>query len=128
MALLGNMGPLSNGQPGEIAELRNEIAELRELIDSKMERYVIRLTKIGDTYKMSSLDDTDLTFTEVYNMTKQLNKYVVIVYGNNKLRPQYISTNEMMFIGLDRSTESKILRIIYTPTRLDYQSFKLVEA
>lgn len=102
--------------------------KIDELDDAKMERYVIRLVKNSDnTYKMTSLDDEDLTFNEVYEVTKKLNEYVVIVYGNSKLRPQYVSTNEMMFIGIDRSTETKVLRILYTPIRLIYETFRLVE-
>lgn len=118
----------SSAQRAEESATRAE-QDYSELDERKMERYVMRLVKNADnTYKFTSLEDEDLTFDEVYNVTKKLNEYVVVLYGNSKLRPQYVSTNEIMFIGVDRSTETKVLRILYTPTRLSYETFKLAES
>lgn len=101
---------------------------VREQLDQKMERYVIKLVKTGDSFKLTDYDGNDLTFSDVYDVTHQIKEYVVVLYGNSKLRPQYVSTNEIMFTGLDRSTDAKVLRIILTPTRLSYDTFVLAEA
>lgn len=120
------------GDPPTEEEIRavfqEDLDSLEDEISEKMSRYVMRLVKNADsTYKLTSLDDVDLSFTEVRDITQDLSKYVVVLYGNSKLRPQYVSTNEMIFIGLDRSTESKILRMHYTPDRLAYDAYVLAE-
>lgn len=122
-----------NGKTGTVVLNADDVGaysktEVDDKLDSKMERFVMRLVKNADnTYKITSLDDADMDFNEVYTVTRNLSEYVVIIYGNSKLRPQYVSTNEMSFIGLDRSTETKVLRIIYTPARLSYETFRIAE-
>lgn len=132
--LLNNLGQeitdIHTGYDGAQYDSAGEAVrgQISAIDNSKMERYVIRLVKNSDnTYKLTSLDDNDLTFNEVYQITRKLNEYVVMIYGNSKLRPQYVSTNEMMFIGIDRSTETKVLRVIFTPTRLTYETFRLAK-
>lgn len=105
-----------------------QLNHMEDGIGNSMERVVMRLVKnANNTYKLTSLDGADLTFNDVYDLTRNLSAYVVVVYGSSKLRPQYVSTNEMQFIGLDRSTETKVLRIIMTPTTLTYSTYKLAE-
>lgn len=122
-----------NGKTGDVTLNAVDVGaystdEADQKLSSKMERFVMRLVKNADnTYKITSLDDSDMTFNEVYSITRDLSEYVVIIYGSSKLRPQYVSVNEMTFIGLDRSTDTKVLRILYTPTRLTYETFKLAE-
>lgn len=101
--------------------------ELRELINERMIREVLRLVKVGNDFQVQDYKTgTSLSFNAVKDRISQLSNYVVMVYGNSKLRPQYVSTNELMFIGLDRaSSEAKVLRLLMTADRISYETFPL---
>lgn len=120
--------PQINGETiiGNLSSEDLGLASKTEL-DSKMIRYIIKLVKNGDTYSIQTYDGTPLDFATLSTQIKNTSNYVVMVYGNSKLRPQYVSTSEMMFIGLDRSQDTKVLRVIFTPTRCSYETFELVE-
>lgn len=109
-----------NGETFEITD-----AKARE---EKMERCVLKLVNSSGTFKMTDINNTQLTYVQTLALVKDLSKYVVVLYGNSKLRPQYASDSEIIFIGLDRaSTKAKVLRSVFTATRLSYESFELVE-
>lgn len=101
--------------------------ELRELVSEKMKRVVVRLVNENGAFSVKDYQTgTALTFDALKALISDVSNYVVCVYGNSKLRPQYVSTSEMMFIGLDRaSEEAKVLRLLVTPTRVSYETFSL---
>lgn len=92
-----------------------------------MTRKILRLVAVGTGWEIRDYYTAQtLTFDAVKGYISDVSNYVVCVYGNSKLRPQYVSTNELMMIGLDRaSSEAKILRILMTPTSTAYQTFAL---
>lgn len=103
---------------------------LVEEIGKRMKRYIVRLVKTGDNYVVQDYyTQAALSFDELKAAISDTSNYVVCVYGNSKLRPQYVSTSEMMFIGLDRaSADAKVLRLLVTPTRTAYEVFSLASA
>lgn len=98
-------------------------------ITGMMQRYVMRLTKSGETYSITDYVSGDtLSFTDIYNKTRDTSLYVVCVYGASKLRPQYVNSTEMIFLGIDRATSSKVLRLHITPSSVAYRTYELAEA
>lgn len=111
-----------------------DLQHLRQMWDDgfsddngKMSRYIVRLVQNGSTYTVQDYNTNQtLSFDQLKSAISDTSNYVVCVYGNSKLRPQYVSSGEMMFIGLDRaSAEAKILRLIVTPSRVSYETFAL---
>lgn len=98
-------------------------------ITGMMQRYVMRLNKNGDTYYLTDyVSGATLSFTDIYNKTRDTSLYVVCVYGASKLRPQYVNSTEMIFLGIDRATSSKVLRLHITPSTVAYRTYELAEA
>lgn len=98
-------------------------------ITGMMQRYVMRLTKSGETYSITDyVSGATLSFTDIYNKTRDKSLYVVCVYGASKLRPQYVNSTEMIFLGIDRATSSKVLRLHITPSTVAYRTYELAEA
>lgn len=113
---------------GNIIGELSEQTDLHNVLSSKMERYIVKLIKIGTIYSIQTYDGIAIDFNTLSTVIKDTSKYVVMTYGNSKLRPQYVSTNEIMFIGLDRaSSSSKVLRVLFTPTNCNYETFELAE-
>lgn len=112
-----------------VDSVQSDVSGLLAEVPEKMQRYIIRLVAVGSGWQMQKYESGEvLTFPVLLAAIRDTSNYVVVVYGNSKLRPQYVSTNEMMFIGLDRaSSSSKILRIIFTPSRLTYETFEIAE-
>lgn len=119
---------------------RREIAEMAKPADyddvkadvdnfkiNKMARYILRLEKVGNAFVVKDyVTNSALTFDQIKTAVSNTANYVVCLYGNSKLRPQYVSTGEMMFIGLDRaSAEAKVLRMLVTPTSVSYETYSL---
>ena len=97
-------------------------------IAGMMQRYVIRLNKNGETYYLTDyISGATLSFTDIYNKTRDTSLYVVCVYGASKLRPQYVNSTEMIFLGIDRATSSKVLRLHITPSTVAYRTYELAE-
>ena len=97
-------------------------------ITQMMQRYVMRLTKSGETYYLTDyVSGATLSFTDIYNKTRDTSLYVVCVYGASKLRPQYVNSTEMIFLGIDRATSSKVLRLHITPSSVAYRTYELAE-
>lgn len=120
----------------EIGKLKVDVTTCEQNIDylmlneeTKMERYIIKLVKTGTTtYKLTTYEGADLTFDSLLLTLRNTSRYVVCLYGNSKLRPQYVSDTEMLFVGLDRaSTTSKVLRMLVTRSYVQYLTFDLVE-
>ena len=98
-------------------------------ITGMMQRYVIKLNKNGETYYLTDyVSGATLSFTDIYNKTRDTSLYVVCVYGASKLRPQYVNSTEMIFLGIDRATSSKVLRLHITPSAVAYRTYELAEA
>lgn len=105
----------------------SSINGLQDVLNNKMERYVIKLVKNGENFSIQTYAGVNLDFSTLSIAVKNVGNYVVMLYGNSKLRPQYVSTNEMMFVGLDRSQNTKVLRVVFTPTRCSYETFEIME-
>lgn len=109
----------------------DEINTLLSKIDEtgdEMKRYIVKLVKQGNDYVIQDVEGEQLDFEGLSQTIRDTSKYVVMVYGNSKLRPQYVSGSEMMFIGLDRASQnSKVLRVLFTATRCTYEVFELQE-
>lgn len=96
-------------------------------ISDKMERYIIRLVTDGETYSITNYETgADISFDDLTAAIRDTSKYVVCVYGNSKLRPQYISSSEIVFTGLNRDASgADALRMIVRPTGVQYDSFAI---
>lgn len=132
----------TNWQNGDLitADLLNNMENgIESISNGAMERVPIKLVKNGSTFKITDWNNANLPFNTLKNTLKDVTKYVVMVYGNSKLRPQYVSDSEIIFIGLtedstgakiliEDSTVVKILRVVYTPSRCSYTATELVKS
>lgn len=130
----GDTGSIDESQIEQVAEIvkseidiPTKVSELENDIDL-MNRYIMRLVKVGTSYVMNDLNGNQLSFNTVLQAIRDVSNYAVLLYGNSKLRPQYVSDNEILLIGVDRaSTSSKVLRVVFTSNRLSYETFELAE-
>ena len=64
----------------------------------------------------------NVSFDALLALIREESNYVVILYGNSKLRPQYVSDAEIHCDGADRDSVSTFfLRMVMTASRLDIQ-------
>lgn len=102
--------------------------DLIQDLNQKMTRYIIRLNQSVSTYSITDLDGNAVSFADLTTAVRDTSNYVVCVYGNSKLRPQYVSTSEIVFTGLNRdSTGADALRMIVRPTGVQYDVMALAK-
>lgn len=101
-------------------------AEIAKLQSEIMTRYIVRLVKNGDTYSVTDLDGENITFADLMTAVRDTTKYVVCVYGNSKLRPQYVGASEIVFTGLSRDASgADTLRMIVRPSGVQFDIYAL---
>lgn len=99
---------------------------LDETINEKMTRVVLTLTRNGNTYTLKDKDNATVNFAALYDLIDDESNYVVILYNQSKLRPQYVSANEIHCDGEDFDSDGVFfLRMLMTPTSLSYQRLDL---
>lgn len=97
-------------------------------VSNKMERVVLYLTLVNNSYTLRNKNNEVVSFDELFQLCRTESKYVVILMGNSKLRPQYVSSNEIHCDGEDRDSQSTMfLRMIMTSTTLYYSLFRLAD-
>lgn len=103
------------------------VEDMENAIKDKMERYIIKLVLNGSTYSIQDYTTSqNITFNTLKEALSDTSKYVVCVYGNTKLRPQYVSTSEIVFTGLSRDASgADAIRMIVRPTGVSYDVFPL---
>lgn len=100
---------------------------LDETINEKMTRVVLTLTNSGNTYTLKDKDGVSVNFATLYDLIDKESNYIVILHGQNKLRPQYVSSTEIHCNGEDFDSSGVFfLRMLMTPTNLSYQRINLV--
>lgn len=93
-----------------------------------MKRIVYTLSKSGNVYSLKDSEGNNVNFDTLFTTIKDEKNYVVVLYGNSKLRPQYVSTNEIHCDGIDRdSSTTRFLRMVMTYSSLTYATFELAE-
>lgn len=99
---------------------------LDETINEKMTRVVLTLTRSGNTYTLKNKDNVIVNFATLKDLIDDESNYVVVLYGQSKLRPQYVSANEIHCDGEDFDSDGVFfLRMLMTPTSLSYQRLDL---
>lgn len=106
-----------------------KVSDINLALSNKLQRVVLYLSKeVGSDYALRDKDGEDVTFTDLYNLVKDESNYVVVLMGNSKLRPQYVSTSEIHCDGEDRDSQGTIfLRMVMTSSVLYYTSSRLAD-
>lgn len=103
-------------------------AKTTEKLAEKMVREVYTLSQVGGSWSLKGEDGEEESFADFYNTIRDESKYVVVLIGNSKLRPQYVSTNEIHCDGEDRDSQGTMfLRMIMTPSSLYYTSTRMAD-
>lgn len=108
--------------------ITSDQSELIESVAQKMERYIIRLVQNESVFNIIDIDGSEVDFDTLLTNVKNTSKYVVCVYGNSKLRPQYVGSSEIIFTGLHRdSTGADVLRMIVRPSGIQYDVMEIAK-
>lgn len=108
--------------------ITSDQSELIEFVAQKMERYIIRLVQNESVFNIIDIDGSEVDFDTLLTNVKDTSKYVVCVYGNSKLRPQYVGSSEIIFTGLHRdSTGADVLRMIVRPSGIQYDVMSIAK-
>lgn len=111
-----------------LSETNERIEDIDTSLVDKMERIVLVLSQENSAWVLKYDDGVQLTFNELYEHCRNKSHYIVVLIGNSKLRPQYVSQNEIHCDGEDRDSQGSLfMRMIMTPTILYYQTFRQVE-
>ena len=112
--------------PEDVSVFNNDAGYLvADDVADKMERVVLYLSSNNNTYTLRKADNTTVNFSALYSLCRDESKYVVVLIGNSKLRPQYVSASEIHCDGEDRDSQGTMfLRMVMTPTTLYYGTFR----
>lgn len=117
-----------DAKPYDDKPIKDEIRKVVDLMGEKMQRIVLYLSQTGTTYHLRNKIGQDVSFQNLYDAVKDESNYVVVLFGNSKLRPQYVSANEIHCDGEDRDSQGTLfLRMIMTPSSLYYGTFRLAD-
>lgn len=107
----------------------SQLNAMDDQIAKSMERIVLTLSGSGGNVTLKDKDGANVTFDDLIALVQVEPNYVVVKYGNTKLRPQYASSNEIHANGdVDNdSSGTWFNRMVMTPTRLDVTKFYVAD-